>query len=198
MKNKDKKNLTIVAVTLVVAVLGLTIVFATLSTNLSITFGSDSDNAITQKGAQWKIAFDTTSPTVDGTKSGYSAVTCGTANVTEEGVTLSSVALYTPGDSCTYSVKVKNDGDLNAKLNSFTWTKPEGGASCTESTTNTYKCGDITYSVLKAGSALETNEKLASKGSVDLTIKVSYDGASVSAKEVKRYNGKVQLNWVQD
>ncbi len=194
---KNQKNLTI-ALTVLIAVVGLTIVYAALSQNLSITFGSSASSAVVQKGSTWDIGFDTETATVNGTKTGYSLATCGTASVTKEGVTISSATLYTPGDSCTWNVKVKNNGNLNAKLNSFTWTQPQGG-TCDESSNNTYTCGNIKYSVLKGTAALAANEKLTGGASVDLTIKVEIPAdKNLSGTDVSQYNGKVQLNWVQD
>ncbi len=194
----NRKKLTTILSVLIVAVFCLTVVFAALGQNLISTFGSGSSAAIVQKGASWNVGFETAS-SVTATKTGYSGVTCGNATVSATAVTIPSVALYTPGDSCTWNVTIKNTGGLKAKLKSFTWTQPTG-ATCTSSSTGTYVCGNVTYSVLKGDAVLAVGEQLpASTGSVAVKIKVEIpSNKSISSSDVTHYNGKVQLNWEQD
>ncbi len=196
---KNKKTLTLVVVALVAVVVGLTIVYATLSTNLSITFGSSADDAITQKSATWDVKFDATQSTVTGTAAGYSGVKCGDATVTDLGVTIGKTEFYTQGDSCTWSnITIKNGGTLNAKLNSFTWTQPTGG-ECSGSTNGTYVCGPITYKILDAStsSELAVNKTLDNQKDIKVNVKAELTQAN-SGSDISQYGGKVQLNWIQN
>lgn len=111
MSNK-KRIKVLVVVVLLMAVVGLTIAFASLSTSLNIK-GSAYLNA-----AKWGIKFENLSdPEIEGT-----ATTVGTAKIEETksaGITGINVGLSTPGDKVTYTVDLVNEGTINAKIDNI-------------------------------------------------------------------------------
>lgn len=94
-------------VSLIVALLGLTIAFAALSTTLTINGTAYLD------AAKWGIKFENLS---EPEKVG-DANTTGTA-IIEEDVSINNiqVSLKTPGDSVVYNVDLVNNGTINAKI----------------------------------------------------------------------------------
>ncbi len=119
-KNRGVKVVAVIA--LIVAVVGLTIAYASLSTTLNIT-GSAQVNP-----ANWQVEFE--NPTVD-SKLGTAE---GTAPTLAPPTTLHdfSVTLKKPGDSVVFKFDVVNKGDINAKLS--TLTMPEVSALTYEGT----------------------------------------------------------------
>ncbi len=106
-KERRAKTLSIVA--LIVAILGLTIAFATLSQTLTIN-GSAYLNA-----TKWGIKFENLSSPI---KVGDATVT-GEAKINESTyveIANMNVNLKTPGDSVTYNVDLVNEGTINAKI----------------------------------------------------------------------------------
>ena len=108
-KERKVKKLALVAV--IVAVLGMTIAFAALSQTLTIKGTGKVDTAT------WNIHFKnlqflnkTTNASVNGTP-----------ELSEDEVTISNinVTLKQPGDYVTYTVDIKNDGNINAEIQSI-------------------------------------------------------------------------------
>ena len=108
---KTRKIKTLNLVALIVAVLGLTVAFAALSKTLTIN-GSASVDA-----ASWDIKFvELSEPIITG-----DASTTSTARISDSGVAIENigVSLTKPGDSVEYTYKVRNNGTINAKLESI-------------------------------------------------------------------------------
>ena len=104
-KQRRIKVLSLSAV--LVAVLGLTVAFAALSTTLNIKGSAYLD------AAKWGIKFQNLSePSIVGEASDAK-----TAKI-EKDVSINDikVTLSKPGDSVTYTVDLVNDGDINAKI----------------------------------------------------------------------------------
>ena len=109
-KQRRIKMLSLSAV--IVAVLGLTVAFAALSTTLNINGTAYLD------AAKWGIRFENlSSPTKIG-----SATTTGTAKIEETKsaeITGINVGLSTPGDKIVYTVDLVNNGTINAKIDNI-------------------------------------------------------------------------------
>ena len=109
-KERRIKMLSLSAV--IVAVLGLTVAFAALSTTLNIKGSAYLD------AAKWGIKFENLSePVKVGT-----ATTTGTAKIEESKsaeITEINVGLSTPGDKVTYTVDLVNKGTINAKIDNI-------------------------------------------------------------------------------
>ncbi len=102
--NSRKTKLIIIAC-LCVAVLGLSIGYALLSANLNI-------NGTAKVESKWDVVFLTGE--IETTKTGTAECSIGTVSGTSiEGM---SVVFNKPGDSCTFTVPVKNIGTIPAKL----------------------------------------------------------------------------------
>ena len=109
-KQRRIKMLSLSAV--IVAVLGLTVAFAALSTTLNINGTAYLD------AAKWGIRFENlSSPTKIG-----SATTTGTAKIEESKaaeITGMNVSLSIPGDKVVYTVDLVNKGTINAKIDNI-------------------------------------------------------------------------------
>ena len=108
---KERRIRILSIIALVIAVLGLTIAFASLSTTLKINGGAKVD------AATWDVKFEELS----------SASTTGSASeiesptISEDGKKIENmkVHLTKPKDSVTYTVYVANNGSINAEVTSI-------------------------------------------------------------------------------
>lgn len=108
---KERKIKLIAISALIVAVLGLTIAFASLSQTLTI------NGAATLDAAKWGIKFENLS---SGKVVGDATIN-DTAIIAEDQITINNidVSLKTPGDSVTYTVDLVNEGTINAEIYSI-------------------------------------------------------------------------------
>lgn len=136
---KDRGIKTLSVIALIIAVIGLSIAFAALSTTLII------DGATKLDSASWDIHFENLSaPTITGNAKELKRPTLSTTSIIGY-----EVALTKPGDSVTYEFDVKNAGSINAMIGSFAKQK----MSCTSNNTDAIKkqkdeeiaCNNITY-----------------------------------------------------
>ena len=158
MEKSNKKITYIVIGILLVAVAGLSIAFAALSTTLNITFGN-----VTQDALTWNVHFK--SGDVTGSASGTNDTTgrsCGTITISGDGLTatVGATTLSKPKDKCTWTLVVQNEGSIDATLNTISGVAPTGtNVSCTPSTiTNTILVSETTNNTL-----LTTGGTLAKK-----------------------------------
>ena len=109
---KERRTKALVVVVLLIAVAGLTIAFAALSTTLNINGTAYLD------AAKWRIRFENlSSPTRVG-----KATTIGTAKIEETKaaeITDMNVSLSIPGDKIVYTVDLVNKGTINAKIDNI-------------------------------------------------------------------------------
>ena len=107
MNNKIQN---IVLGVLAVGLIGLTVAYASLSQNLTI------NGTAKVAAATWDIKFLNLTQK---SKSGYAAFPTSNA-LTASGTTISGNigTLKAPGDSLTYTFDIKNNGSINAKVNS--------------------------------------------------------------------------------
>ena len=108
---KERRVKWLVIVSLIVAVLGLTIAFAALSETLTI------NGTATLDAAKWGIKFNNLT---SGTKIG-DAIVNNEATIADDKVTIENidVTLKTPGDSVTYKVNLVNEGTINAEISNI-------------------------------------------------------------------------------
>lgn len=173
---KERKRLYIIMCTLAVAVVGLSIAYAALSTQLSLTMSSVQNSPVT-----WAVGFQpgTVTGVADGTST--TGLTCGDATVTASSVTVATTTLSKPDDSCRYALTIKNTGDIAAELASINPTQPSG-ATCTTATGATMVCGNITYKLTtdQAGeTALTSGGTLAAEtGTLPVYLHIKYTGTT--------------------
>ena len=179
-KQRRIKLLSLSAV--IVAVLGLTVAFAALSTTLNIKGSAYLD------AAKWGIKFQNLSePSIVGEASDAK-----TAKI-EKDVSINDikVTLSKPGDSVTYTVDLVNDGDINAKIENIEKTNLTEEQQKYITFTVKYKENDTE---LKIGDIL-------SKGQVKpLVIKIEYRKDLESSdlpKSAQEINLSYKLDFVQ-
>lgn len=191
---KEHKGIYALLIALCIGVIGLSVGYAALSTELRIVTGK-----VTSTAQLWKVAF--ANGTVNGVKGGTSdtGVVCGTATATDETVTIGNTTLSKPGDSCTYHFTINNTGSIDAKLSSIVATQP-AGATCTINGAEMV-CGNITYAVTTdaAGANLLTaNQTLAANtGSLDVYVVTKYTGANLAAAETTTESASFTLTYAQ-
>lgn len=176
MKN-ERKSLFVIVTILAIAVLGLSIAYAAMSTVLTARFSSIASNPV-----NWEVGF--VEGTVAGVGSGTSDVgrTCGTASVSASNASVTATTLSKPGDTCTYALTIKNTGNIDANLSSIAPTQPTG-ATCSVAEGAKMVCGSITYKITtdSAGNTLLTANRLLEKTSGELPVYLiaTYSGENI-------------------
>lgn len=149
-----KKNYLIVA--LVIILLALAVGYAAFSQTLQIS------GTATATG-NWDVVFESASISPEG--HGDEPV------VSDDTITVNNLTLGYPGDGCTLTVNIKNNGNLAAKLTSLTVYNEDGMTP--------FDNEDITISVPSdiEGETLDAQEKCTS----NITIQWNQDSTSESA-----------------
>lgn len=184
--NKERKSMYISIIALIIAVIGVTIGYAALSTSLKVKFGT-----VTQSKFNWNVKL--TNGEITGVNSGTSATTCGVATVTDNEVSIEAIKLAKPGDKCSYQLNVKNEGDVDAVLSNISSIAPEG-VSCKTGENKELVCGNVTYSL--ATDALGTTPLTVGQqrvgkinGTSDFYLVVSYKVNAASLNEEVSHTG---------
>ena len=191
---KSRTGLINILVAVIILIIGITVAYAALSTELNIT-----TNKITQSALTWNVGFtgSTATATVGGTSS--TERSCGTATITPTTVTIADTKLSKPDDSCRYTLTVKNNGTIGAKLTAIDPTRPSGTTCGTESGP-TMVCGNITY--LLASDTSETplalNSTLAANASQTVYLYVKYTGTGVNSSAVNQTGASFSLVYSQN
>ena len=179
-KQRRIKMLSLSAV--LVAVLGLTVAFAALSTTLNIKGSAYLD------AAKWGIKFQNLSePSIVGEASDAK-----TAKI-EKDVSINDikVALSKPGDSVTYTVDLVNDGDINAKIENI---------EKTNLTEEQQKYITFTVKYKENDTELKIGDILSKKEVKPLVIKIEYRKDLESSdlpKSAQGINLSYKLDFVQ-
>ena len=179
-KQRRIKMLSLSAV--IVAVLGLTVAFAALSTTLNIKGSAYLD------AAKWGIKFQNLSePSIVGEASDAK-----TAKI-EKDVSINDikVTLSKPGDSVTYTVDLVNDGDINAKIENI---------EKTNLTEEQQKYITFTVKYKENDTELKIGDILSKKEVKPLVIKIEYRKDLESSdlpKSAQEINLSYKLDFVQ-
>lgn len=163
MNNKSKKGTFIIVGVLLVAVAGLSIAFAALSTTLNINFGT-----VTQTQQTWNVHFKSISNlAATEQKTSSTGFSCGKASTSNDlkTVTVTDTQLSKPDDKCTWALQIQNEGSITAKLGTITAVKPSG-KTCTTNGASMV-CGNVTYKLTTdaAGSSVLTANSTINAGS---------------------------------
>ena len=149
-----------------VILIGMTIAYAALQTNLNIS-GTAETSAV-----EWNVHFDNFAKgTVVGSATGPTAAELG-SKVTATSITDLAITLPKPGDSITYTWDILNEGTIDAKLNSYSagWTCDTGK-----------DCSHITYNLSCTNGGSTQNSILAkTNGTSTCTLTVSRKAATVT------------------
>ena len=139
MKDNKKVLYGLVALALVLSVVGISIGFAAMSTDLTINGSAE------VVPASWDIKFkDLSSPTI----TGDAEVTTAPTITSDTHIGNYAVKLTKPGDSVTYTFKVANDGTIDAVLTDFIKATPTfTGTGATASADATIVQNNFVYTV---------------------------------------------------
>ena len=175
-----KKNLGVVGtvIAVIVAVIGVSMVWAAYTASLNIK-GSG-----TVKGAKWSVIFTDLGSANVGNDNGMTVtakeVTAPLING-DTSIETYSVELQTPGDYVTYNFKIKNNGDFPAKIDSG-FAMPEPSCAPLESsqateTDATNVCKNITYTLtyVDGGAAVQSGNTFAVGESKEVQLKIYYN-----------------------
>ncbi len=180
---KDRGGRVLGIIAICIAVVGLSIAYASLSQTLTI------NGTATVSGNSWDVHF------VTGTLS--TAATVGHASVPDTdpialgttSVTLHEVTLATPGDEVSYTFDVTNAGTLPAIIKTFTYNTPTvtaGSTGETKTADEALVSGKLIYKLVyyNANPANETevavNDTLTAGQTRKLRLIIGYDATATS------------------
>lgn len=194
MKKQRSKNLKFLLLVAAIFVVGVGVAYAALSATLNITFGNVAQSAIT-----WNVGFTGTSATATAGGTSATGRSCGNATITSSSVTLADTTLSKPGDSCTYTLTIKNSGTVGAKLNTITPSSPTS-TSCGTASGGNLVCGNITYKLTSdaAGSNILTSgNTLAANATQTVYLVVMYNASGVQSSTITQTGAKFTLTYAQ-
>lgn len=176
---KEKNGKTLAIIALFVAIVGLSVGFAALSTTLTI------NGTGTVKTSKWDIHFANLGAT-PGLTGSAEEVTAPT--LTDTTVQTFDVSFTAPADSVTYTFDVVNDGSYDAKISSVTIPTPQcTGTGTTADTDASNVCNNLTYTLTYSttGETVKDNDSLNSGQTKSVRLKLTYN-ASTTADELPK------------
>ena len=182
---KERKTKTLATVALIVAVLGLTVAFAAMSTTLTINGTAEVNTA------SWDIHFENLSSAVttgDATETTAPTIQTGADSKPNTKIGDFKIQLTKPGDSVTYTFDVVNDGTIDAKLGTLTMGTPQCTSNAEPTVENdaTIVCDGLTYELTYTdGGAPVAQDDTLNKGETkNLTLKLAFDGDALPTDDV--------------
>ena len=177
MKNNKKVLQLFSIVALFLAVVGISIGFAALSTAMQIT------GTVHVTPATWKIEFNSATFSDMGT-----FATDGDATPTVTATTVSGydIVLTRPGDSGKWTVEVENKGDINAKVSAVNIATPSivGTAGASKDADEALVTSNVTYDIKwSTGSAVALGDTLAAGEKKYIEIIATYNSEATGMPE---------------
>ena len=166
----NKKFLQIFSiVALMLAVIGISVGFAAMSTQLQIT------GTAKVVPAKWEVKF--TGQTFSNNST--SASEGKTPSLTDTLFSNYEIVLTKPGDKGTYTVNVKNNGDIDAKISTVSLgTASYSGANAAD---EALVESNVTYNVTWSnGDPISVNDELAHGADRDIIVEVEYDSEATA------------------
>lgn len=188
----NKKVLQIVSmVVLFLAVVGISIGFAMMSTQLSIT------GTVKVVPATWDIKFLQDYSFSD---NDTDADETGTPTITDTTITGYEVTLTKPGDKGTYLFTVKNNGTINAKVSTVTLGSTLTVVGSSQSDEDIVRANLIYNVTWSDGSTIAAGDELAAGAQRDVRIDVEYSSAATQLPqdEVTVTGRDLTILFVQD
>lgn len=168
MKNNTKFLYGIIAVAFVLSVVGISVGFAAMSSNLNVNGQSE------VVPASWKIKFkDISTPTI----TGNAEVVTAPQIESDTHIGNYDIKLSMPGDSVTYTFKVINDGTIDAELSNYTFNTPTiTGTGDSAASDASIVANNLIYTLTyDDGTTIQTNDELLKNEYKTLKLTVSYD-----------------------
>lgn len=171
MKENKKTLYSFVALSLVLSVIGISVGFAAMSTELNLN-GSASVTPAT-----WKIKFNNLSaPTITGSATVENAPVI----TSDTHIGNYEVQLTKPGDSVVYTFDIVNSGSIDAELSSYTFANPTiTGTGASAANDETIVSNNLVYTLTYAdGSAINANDTLDKNTTKSLKLTVGYSATA--------------------
>ena len=176
MERNNNKVIAVVA--LLLAVVGLSVGFAALSTTLSI------NGSATVQASTWDVHFldGSLTKTMSSTISGTVSATTPTLSATTIGTF--SVTMKAPNDTVNYIFSVTNAGTYNAKISSITIPTPT--CTSTDSTSKTNVCNNLSYTLKyydndTVGASVAKNDTLNAGATKKMILTLKYSDSVTAA-----------------
>ncbi len=194
---ESRRKLFIVFITLTAIILIISVGFAALSATLNI-----STTNVTQTPQSWDVGF--VPETVTAEENGTSSVgrICPTATATKSSITFGEMTLSKPEDGCAYTFTIRNNGTIDADLNSINFTDPLEESCTGEASSKT--CGSISYNIYRKFNESDypeildiQNGYICSQDEYQIIVSIENSGNSLVTTETTQTNGKITLNFVQ-
>ncbi len=192
----SKKDIGVVGtiVAVIVAVVGVSVVWAAYTSNLTVK-GSASAEA-----ANWSIIFKDLGTAQVGNTAGVTStakeVTAPTI-VGDTSIEDYEVSVKTPGDFVSYTFKIKNDGSFPAKIDDgFSIPTPTcevGGATTTDSTN---VCAQLTYTLeYTSGGSVASGDEFAIGEEKEVILKLAYtvDATDTTGAKLPKTNVDIKI-----
>lgn len=189
-KKKNDKIIAIIA--LFVAVVGLSVGFAALSTTLTI------NGTGTVKTSSWDVHFANLETQTTGLAK---EVTPPTLTATKIGDY--EVNLQAPGDSIIYTFDIVNSGSYDAKISTITIPRPTCSWKPDDDSYNSYCAGVIDYflTYVDNGSTVQENDTLNSgetkKAKLELIFREKVTGDMLPTEDMTISNLSIPITYVQ-
>lgn len=169
MKDNKKTLYILVAFALILSIVGISIGFAAMSQNLTISGSAE------VVPATWKIKFaNLSSPSI----AGDAEVTTPPTIQGDTHIGNFAVKLTAPGDSVTYTFDAVNDGTIDAKVTDLVKSPPTFTAAGTNNASNdtTVVQNNLVYDLTYSdGTAIDDDDALDAGDSVTLKLVVGYN-----------------------
>jgi len=169
MENRNNKGLrTLVIITLIIAVAGISVAFAALSQTLTITATGEihaTDWDIKWTDAEGKVLVGASNGADEGTNSSIPSTT----------ITLSDIVLIAPGDKIEWTFTAENLGDIDAELESITNLLAKNITIHNEEESDISE-NDIIVTIKKAGGgAIAAGDALDAGTTQDYVLTIEFD-----------------------
>ena len=171
MKDYKKTMYYFIALALVLSVVGISVGFAAMSTQLNV---NGSANVVP---ASWKIKFNNLS---DATITGNALVTTAPTIQSDTHIGNYAVKLTKPGDTVVYTFDVVNSGTIDAELSSYDFAQPTiAGTGATAEADAEIVRNNLVYTLTYAdGSAVKQGDTLAKDETKSLKLTVGYNSTA--------------------
>ena len=211
MGNEKGKN--ILLALLIIGLVTMTVVFASLQTQLRI---GNNDLGVSVTGGTWDVHFLTTG--LSNSTTGE-ATFVGTPVVSQTSITGLSAKFQDTGDSVSYTFIIQNAGTVDAKISSITPSTPNPTCTCTvdsDLTSASTVCNNLSYSLayssapskisdstagssnLTNGTAILANQVLKAGEQISATFTIAYNSEQIPTNDVVISNINRTILFVQN